>query len=184
MARMPETDARSPRLRVAIASAVLAAAWFAMLTVGTGSADDDILRAVYAGGYPAVVAVARAFTFLGDSEFGLPFVIAALALLAWLKGVRAAVTGILVIAVGRLLVEAQKYAILRIRPGDEAHLVPVSTPSFPSGHSANAAMTYVLLAFLLTRAGTARRVAVSAALVVTALIGLSRPVPRAQPVTA
>ena len=174
MARMPDTDARSSRLRVAIASAVLAAAWFAMLTVGTGSADDDILRAVYAGGYPAVVAVARGFTFLGDSEFGLPFVIVAIALLAWLKGVRSAVTGFLVIAVGRLLVEAQKYAILRIRPDDEAHLVPVSTPSFPSGHSANSMIVCLTLAILFFADTRWKRPAVAVGFALSICIGVSR----------
>ena len=73
------------RWYVAIASGALAALWFAMLTVGTGSADDDILRTLYAGGHPMVVAIARGFTFLGDSSFGLPFVVVAIGLLAWFK---------------------------------------------------------------------------------------------------
>ena len=140
----------------------------------TGAADDDILRAVYAGGYPAVVAVARAFTFLGNSEFGLPFVVAALALLAWFKGWRAAVTGFLVIAVGRLLVEAQKYAILRIRPGDEAHLVPVSTPSFPSGHSANSMIVCLTLAILFFADTRWKRPAVAVGFALSICIGVSR----------
>ena len=174
MARMPETEARPARLRIAIASAFLAAIWFAMLTVGTGSADDDILKAVYAGGHPTLVAAARGITFLGDSMFGLPFVVAAIALLAWLKSVRAAVTAFLVIGVGRLLVEIQKYEIARFRPDDEAHLVPVSTPSFPSGHSANSMIVCMTLAILFFGDTPWKRPAVAFGFALSLCIGLSR----------
>lgn len=174
MALMPETHAHTGRLRVAIASAVLAAVWFAMLTVGTGSADDDILRSLYVGGHPAAVAVAKGFTFLGDSSFGLPFVVAAIGLLAWLEGRRAAVTGFLVIAVGRLLVEAQKYAIARLRPEDEVHLVPVHTPSFPSAHSANSMIVCLTLAILFFSDTPWKRPAVAVGFALSLCIGLSR----------
>jgi undecaprenyl-diphosphatase len=124
-----------PSLRLVIALVVLAAIWVEMLTVGTGTADDDILRAVYAGGHPVEVAVARGVTFLGTSWVGIPVAIGGVALLAWMGRRHDAMIAFLVIAVGRLLVEAQKYGIARLRPQDEVHLVQVSTPSFPSGHA-------------------------------------------------
>lgn len=163
-----------PSMRVAIAAALLAVFWFEMLTVGTGDLDDDILRAVYAGGEPALIALARAFTFIGNSLVGIAISVGGLALLAWLKRWHAAVAGFLVIAVGRLLVEAQKYSIARFRPSDEAHLVPVSTPSFPSGHAANSmivGLTFAILFFGHTRW---RWPAVAVALVLSGCIGFSR----------
>lgn len=163
-----------PSLRVAIAAAVLAAVWFEMLTVGTGDLDDDILRAVYAGGEPGLIALARAFTFLGNSLVGIAISVGGIVLL-WLFGrKRAAIAGMLVIAVGRLLVEAQKYSIARFRPSDEAHLVPVSTPSFPSGHASNSmivALTFAILFFGHTRW---RYPAVAAAFALSLCIGFSR----------
>ena len=162
------------RWHVAIASGALAALWFAMLTVGTGSADDDILRNLYAGGHPVVVAIARGFTFLGDSSFGLPFVVVAIGLLAWFKERRAAVTAFLVIAVGRVLVEAQKHAIARLRPADEVHLVPVSTLSFPSGHSANSMIVCLTLAILFFSDTPWKRSAVAVGFILSLCIGLSR----------
>jgi len=174
MTAMAESPARTGRLRLAVVSAFLAAIWLLMLTVGTGDADDDILRALYAGGHPAIVAVARAFTFLGDSRFGLPFVVAAIALLAWLKGRREAVTGLLVIAVGRILVETQKYAIARFRPSDEVHLVPVSTPSFPSGHAGNSMIVCLTLAILFFGDTRWKRPAVAIGFLLSLCIGSSR----------
>ena len=163
-----------PPLPVAIAGAVLAIVWFEMLTVGTGDLDKDILRSVYVGGEPGLVALARAFTFLGNSLVGIAISVAGVALLAWLGRRHAAIEGFFVIAVGRLLVEAQKYSIARFRPSDEAHLVPVSTPSFPSGHASNSmivALTFAILFFGHTRW---RWPAVAVALMVSGCIGYSR----------
>ena len=42
--------ARAPSTTVTVAAVLFALLWFAMLTVGTGPADVEILRAVYAGG--------------------------------------------------------------------------------------------------------------------------------------
>ena len=163
-----------PSLPVAITAAVLAAIWFEMLTVGTGDLDDDILRAVYAGGEPGLITVARGFTFLGNSLVGIAISAGGLILL-WLFGrKRAAVAGLLVIAVGRLLVEAQKYSIARFRPSDEAHLVPVSTPSFPSGHAGNSMIVCVTFAILFFGHTRWRWPAVAAAIALSGCIGFSR----------
>ena len=163
-----------PSLRVAIAAAALAILWFEMLTLGTGGADDNIYRALYAGGHPLLVAIAKAFTFLGTWQFGIPAVVVGVALLAILGRRRAAVAAFLVIAVGRLLVEAQKYAVARLRPADEVHLVQVSSPSFPSGHAANSmivCLTFAIVYFSRTRW---RHAALAAGLFLSLSIGLSR----------
>jgi undecaprenyl-diphosphatase len=171
---MIEVRKSVPSVRVAFAAALLAILWFAMLTVGTGAADDDILRSLYVGGDPVLVAVARGFTFFGNAAFliaiGLAF-----ALFLWAKG--RARYGLVVIAVtliGRGLVEAQKYGIARFRPDDEVHLVPVSTPSFPSGHAASSMIVYLTLALVFASRTRWKWPAVAAALLFSLCIGTSR----------
>jgi undecaprenyl-diphosphatase len=166
--------ARPPSLRISIAAALLGLLWLWMLTVGTGAADDDILRALYAGGHPLWIALARGFTFLGSAWFAIPASLSAIGLLLWIGRRRAAVAALLVIAVGRLLVEAQKYAIERLRPIDEVHLVTVSTPSFPSGHAANSMIVCLTLAILFFGRTRWRHAAVAVALLLSLAIGLSR----------
>ncbi|MGN6156255.1 MAG: phosphatase PAP2 family protein [Sphingomicrobium sp.] len=172
---MSETSRiRAPSRRVSLASALLALLWLAMLTVGTGPADDAILRSLYAGGHPALIAVARGFTFLGEAGVLIALAVA-VGLYLWAKG--RARDGLVVVAVtlvGRGLVEAQKYGIARLRPIDEVHLVPVSTPSFPSGHSASSVIVYLTLALVLASRSRWKWAAVAAALALSACIGLSR----------
>ena len=173
---MPENSrGRAPSSRVvAIAAVLLALLWFAMLTIGAGPADDAILRALYAGGHPVLAAIAIPVTFFGEAWFliGLG---TAFALFLWAK--RRGRCGLVLIAVmlaGRGLVEAQKYGIARLRPEDEVHLVPVSTPSFPSGHAANSMILYLTLALVLAPDSRWKWPAVAAALVLSFSIGLSR----------
>jgi undecaprenyl-diphosphatase len=166
--------ARAPSLKMTIAAALLAVLWFAMLTVGTGLADDSILRALYVGGHPLLSAIARPFTFLGEAAWliALGF---AFALYLWARGrSRYGLVVIAVTLVGRGLVEAQKYGIARLRPEDEVHLVPVSTPSFPSGHAASSMIVYQTLALVLASGTRWKWPAVAAALVLSFCIGLSR----------
>ena len=171
---MAETPSRLPPLPVAIAAAGFAVVWFEMLIVGTGDLDDDLLRALYAGGNPAWIAIARGFTFLGAAWVGIAVALGGVALLAWLGRKRAAVVAFLVIAVGRALVEAQKYAIARLRPIDEAHLVPVSTPSFPSGHAANSMILCLTFAILFFGHKRWRWAAIAVAILLSVCIGFSR----------
>lgn len=175
MAEMPEPRRIPlPSLRVSVAAAILAALWFEMLTVGTGSLDDDLLRAIYAGGHPLLVAIAAIFTALGTSWIAIPISVGGIALLFGMGRKREAVAALLVIAVGRLLVEAQKYAIARLRPQDEAHLVFVSTPSFPSGHAANSMIVCLTFAIVFFGHTRWRRLAAAVALLLSLCIGLSR----------
>ena len=172
---MPDTKrSAAARWRIALAAAVLAALWFAMLTVGAGPLDDRLLAAVYAGGQPQLVALARALTWLGDWRVVITI---SLVVGAWLwirDGWRYCVAVVGVTLVGRALVSVQKYGIERLRPSDEVHLVPVSTPSFPSGHSAGSMMVYLTIALVLTTGTRWKWPAVAAALVVTFCVGLSR----------
>ena len=78
---------------------------------------------------------------------------------------------------GALLNTALKIGYARPRPELVAHLVNVTSLSFPSGHAMNSAVTYLTLGVLLERAVPERRVklylmAVSIGL--TLLVGVSR----------
>lgn len=166
---------RATRERVRRATAILALAivWITMLVLGRGSLDRGIYQALYAGGDPALIAVARAFTALGEPTV---LVIAGFLVAAWLwlrKGGRFAVTLLLVILVGRGLSEVQKYWIARARPDLEPHLVVVKTSSFPSGHATSSMIFYLTLALALAPPGW-RRIAAAGAILLSLAIGTSR----------
>jgi undecaprenyl-diphosphatase len=165
---------RAPSRIVTVAAALLAVVWFAMLTVGTGTADGDIYRALYAGGQPLLVSAAYAFTTLGSAWVTVPAGLAAFLYLVWVGRRDAAIATFIVIAVGRLLVDAQKYSIARFRPSDELHLVPVSTPSFPSGHSANSMIVFLTLAIIFFGKTRWKYPAAALAVLLSLCVGISR----------
>ena len=166
--------ARAPSRKVTLAAVILSFVWLIMLTIGTGNADIEILRALYAGGRPLLVWIAYAFTTLGSAWVTVPAGLAAFGYLAWARRKEAAIVTFVVIAVGRMLVEAQKYSIGRFRPEDEAHLVPVSTPSFPSGHSANSMIVCLTLAIIFFGHTRWRYPAAALAVLLSLCIGVSR----------
>ena len=166
--------ARPAQLRLAAAAAALTALWLAMLLLGGGRLDRSIYEALYAGGSPALVTIARIFTFLGEPTVlvGAGFLVA-----AWLwrrKRLHLALALLLVILVGRGLSEVQKYWIARARPTLEPHLVVVKTSSFPSGHAASSMIFYLTLALALTAETRWQRLAAALAIALSFLIGVSR----------
>ena len=166
--------ARPAQLRLAAAAAALTALWLAMLLLGGGPLDRSIYEALYAGGNPALVTIARIFTFLGEPTvlIGAGFLVA-----AWLwrrKRLHLALALLLVILVGRGLSEVQKYWIARARPTLEPHLVVVKTSSFPSGHAASSMIFYLTLALALTAGTRWQRPAAALAIALSFLIGISR----------
>jgi undecaprenyl-diphosphatase len=172
---MPEArHSTAARWRLTIAVVLLALLWFAMLTLGMGPADHWLLADLYAGRRPGLVTVARILSALGE-----PVVLIGLALAfaGWLSYERRGRYGLVVIVVtlvGRGLAELQKYGIERFRPEDEVHLVPVSTPSFPSGHATSSMIVYLTLALVLASESRWKWPAVAGALVLSFCIGLSR----------
>lgn len=164
---------RRIRWRYPVALVALAGIWLAMLLGGDGTVDRAIYEALYAGHRPFMLVIARVFTFLGEPTLLIgASVIAALWL--WHKGSgRAGLVLIAVTLTGRLLSEAQKYWIARARPDIEPHLVVVKTNSFPSGHATSSMIFYVSLALLLSDARR-RTAAISAAILLSLLIGTSR----------
>ncbi len=78
---------------------------------------------------------------------------------------------------GAILSGLLKSGYLRPRPALVAHLVEVSSPSFPSGHAMNSAVVYLTLGVLLARAVPERRVKaylLGVAVALTLLVGSSR----------
>lgn len=81
------------------------------------------------------------------------------------------------VSAGALLSALIKAQFVRPRPELVPHLVEVSSPSFPSGHSMNSAIVYLTLAVLLARSQSSRRVQVyliGSAVLLALLVGSTR----------
>jgi undecaprenyl-diphosphatase len=160
--------------RFIAAIVTLAGLWLAMLLLGGGWLDRAIYEALYAGHRPALAAIARAFTALGEPTVLIiaGFIVAGG--LWWQRRGRLALALLLVILIGRGLSEVQKYWVARARPDLEPHLVVVKTPSFPSGHATSSMIFYLSVALALTAGTRWRRPAVACAVLLSLLIGTSR----------
>jgi undecaprenyl-diphosphatase len=164
----------APQLRFTGALVALTAIWLAMLLWGGGPVDRAIYEALYVGRSPALVAVARAFTTLGEPTVLISAGVAC-ALWLWYAGHRhLPLLLIAIVMLGRGLSELQKYWVARVRPDIGAHLVVVKTASFPSGHAASSMVFFLALALVLTQGKPWNRVAVAAAIALSLVIGASR----------
>jgi undecaprenyl-diphosphatase len=161
-------------LRFIAAIVTLVAIWLAMQIGGTGWFDGAVYKALYAGHRPVLLTLARIFTALGDPTVlvSAGFIVAAW--IWWRHHPRLAVAILLIVLVGRGLVEAQKYWIARVRPDLEPHLVVVKTQSFPSGHAASSMIFYLTVALVLTAGTRWSRPAAAVAILLSLLIGTSR----------
>lgn len=165
-------------IATAAAGSALAAIWLAMFLLGgAGSSfDPPLLAEFYAGGNSMLANIAWAVTQLGGWII-LSILSATFALWLVFNGQRRRALYFLAIVVsGRLLVDAQKILSARDRPEQE-HLATVHTLSFPSGHSANSAITYFAMALLLApliRKKRTRRLLLVLAALMTVAVGLTR----------
>jgi undecaprenyl-diphosphatase len=161
-------------IRYAAALLVLAAIWLAMLTWGGGPLDQAVYHALYSGGHPALVIIARVLTALGEPTVLIVAGIVA-ALLLWRAGHRHLPWVLIAITmIGRVVSELQKYWIARARPELEPHLVVVKTSSFPSGHATSSMIFYLTMALALTAGTRWHRAAAAGTIVLSLLIGTSR----------
>ena len=161
--------------RPVLLAGVLAPLWLAMLLLGTGAVDRDILYALYTRDEPLLMQAAIGITQLGNWWTVVGVTLAG-ALLLFYRGKKwGALTLLIATFTGRGLVILQKDYFARLRPEENLRLVEVSYQSFPSGHAANPTIAYVALALLLFDDPKRRRVAVLTAMVLALLIGISRP---------
>jgi undecaprenyl-diphosphatase len=154
--------------------ALLFAAWLAMLLLGAGEVDRAVLFALYAADEPWLALAAMGFTFLGNWSTLVPATLLGAALLWWKRGWREAALLVAISLSGRGLVLLQKGWFARLRPDENIRMVDIHGLSFPSGHSANSMMVYLTFALLFAPAGQRRRWA-AAAIALSLLIGISRP---------
>ena len=153
----------------------LALLWLAMLLLGAGDVDRDVLLALYARDEPWLALAAR---WLSDIGTWPTVVVVTLAGAAWLlyRGKRRAALVLLVASFsGRLLVILEKAYFARVRPEEQMRLVEVHYQSFPSGHAANSMIAFLAIALLAFDDPRQRRWAVAAAVTLSVLIGFSRP---------
>ena len=153
----------------------LAGLWLAMLLLGAGEGDRAILLAFYAGDEPWLALAALGFTYLGNWP---TVVVVTLIGAVWLlyRGKRRSALVLLVASFsGRLLVILEKAYFARLRPEEDLRLAEVHYQSFPSGHAANSMIVYLSIALLAFDDPEHRRWAVAVALLLSFLIGVSRP---------
>ena len=142
---------------------------------GAGPLDRQIYEALYAGDRPALLAVARFFTALGEPTvlIGAGVVVA-----AWLFYSRAPAS-----AVGADRDRHDRAGLKRVRrntgsrgsgPTLEPHLVMVKTSSFPSGHATSSMIFFLTLALVLTAGTRWQRPAAVGAILLSLAIGTSR----------
>ena len=147
--------------------------WLSMLLLGTGPLDHDVLRALYGGHRPVLADTARLITMLGDGRVVALFTVVGAFFLFRRREHWAAIVLAVGPLLGKALTEIQKYEFNRLRPAENPHLVITHNLSFPSGHSANAMMTYVALTLFLC-APEHRRPWLAGAVGLALLVGLSR----------
>lgn len=155
--------------------AALAGLWLAMLLLGAGEGDRAVLLALYAGDEPWLALAALGFTYLGNWPTVVVVTVLGAAWLAYLGKRRAALALLVASFSGRLLVILEKAYFARLRPEENLRLAEVHYQSFPSGHAANSMIVYLAIALLAFDDPGHRRRAVATALLLSFLIGLSRP---------
>ncbi len=159
-----------------VALAGLGALWLVMLLLGAGETDRAVLLAFYAGDEPWLALVALGVTYLGNWPTVVVVTILAAAWLAYRGERRAALVLLVASFSGRLLVILAKAYFARLRPEEHLRLAEVHYQSFPSGHAANSMIVYLGIALLAFDDPERRRWAICAALLLSFLIGLSRPI--------
>jgi undecaprenyl-diphosphatase len=152
--------------------AVLVAVWLAMLLIGRGF-DQAVVRAVHVDDAAIALPVVL-ITGLGDWQILLATTAFGAAWLIYRRQGRMALLLVAWTLAGRALVGVQKLAFGRVRPEFDVPTVGTAGFSFPSGHSANATLVYLMIALLVLTPGAQRRRGLIAAGIAAFLIGISR----------
>jgi undecaprenyl-diphosphatase len=164
-----QTSTPSPRPAWVAAAAAI---WILAALVGGNRFEVDVALHTAFGlaEQPALATLARIVTNIGGWQVLTLITLAACAALAIQQRARAILPLLAIIYLGRIAVEAQKMLFARDRPDLLDRLVEVTSLSYPSGHAANSAITFLALAL----AFGGGRALLLLALTSTFLIGLSR----------
>lgn len=183
--------ARRLELKPLVAVAGLAVAGFcfaalaqAVMDGDTRSFDEWVLRALREPGDLSnpigprwFEEVVRDVTALGSTVV-LTLAVTVVALFLWIRDKpQKAMFLVAAVSLGALLNRALKVGFARPRPDIVAHGAHVTTESFPSGHSANSAIVYLMLGMMLARveASHAAKVFIfTVCVALTLMVGLSR----------
>lgn len=123
---------------------------------------------------PQLTGVAELLTWLGSAYFTIGLGLAACLWLLWRGQKDRALLLAMTVAAERLVMDGLKLAVGRPRPSLEGILLLPQSSSFPSGHSGNSMAVFVGIA-LVAVAPAWRRQAVTLAMSMSILIGLTRP---------
>jgi undecaprenyl-diphosphatase len=144
---------------------------------GPTSGDAHVTRWFVDHRSDTLTSVMRAVTWLGSSWVIIPLTVLVVIVLALRYPIARAVYLGIAVAGAFLLSTLVKYIIGRDRPPASVRLAHVASSSFPSGHTTQATATYLALAVIATcivRETRWRLMIWSVALVVVALVGVSR----------
>jgi len=119
-------------------------------------------------------AAIHSLTRFGGAPYLFGILLIAVALLAYARQWRSAISLAAIVLGGRIAVEALKLVIERPRPHFSPYPVEIASLSFPSGHSANSMITFLALALIVAPARF-RSTAIAAAIAASMLIGSTRP---------
>ena len=150
-------------------------AWLIMLIWGGkgASADDWAREWLAVAGRPGIESFARYVAWIGEWQVLTGAAVLGTILTAIHRRRRAALL-LIMIVMGRLLVEIQKIFVGRVTPNAPTFFEGHLTPSFPSVHAANAMITYLAIALLLPAREWQHAVYITLALILALLAGWSQ----------
>ena len=146
---------------------------------GLSALDRPVLDWVVTWRTTALDDAVTAYTDLGSTRFMVPIVLVAAGLLWWWWRRPTPAILLAIGAAGSLLMTViGKHLVGRVRPPQDLAVPPYETsPSFPSGHTLNGWVLWILIGYLVAVRTTSRRLTVLAPLVAVLLalaMGLSR----------
>lgn len=146
---------------------------------GLTALDRPVLDWVVSWRTPLLDDAITAYTDLGGTPLMVPIVLFAAGLLWWWWRRPTPAILLAIAAAGSLLMTVVgKHLVGRVRPPQELAVPPYeSSPSFPSGHTLNSWVLWILIGYLVAVRANSRRLTVVAPVVATVLamaMGLSR----------
>jgi undecaprenyl-diphosphatase len=150
-------------------------AWLIMLIWGGPGAPADAWAREWlaVADKPGIEGFARQVAWIGEWQVLTGAAVIGTILTAIHRRRRAALL-LIMIVMGRLLVEIQKIFVGRLMPNAQTYFEGQQAPSFPSVHAANAMITFLAIALLLPSREWKHAVYITVALILAGLAGWSQ----------